>query len=68
MEGFLTAIQDKLIHTFLPVLAIIGLALAGMSFAAGNPGAKQHIIWAILGCIVGFGAEGIVNLIRSLVS
>lgn len=67
-ESSLENIQDKLIHTFLPILAAIGLGLAGISFATGNPGAKQHILYAIIGCIVGFGAESLVNLIRSLVN
>ena len=67
-ESSLENIQDKLVNTFLPILAVIGLALAGISFATGNPGAKQHILYAIIGCVVGFGAESLVNLIRSLVN
>lgn len=67
-ESSLENIQDKLIHTFLPVFAIIGLALAGISFASGNPSAKQHIIYAVIGCVIGFGAEGLVTLIQSLVN
>ena len=68
IEGSLTAIQDKIIFTFLPIFAVIGLALAGMSFVTGNPNAKQHAVWAVMGCVIGFGAQGIVDLVRSLVS
>ena len=67
VESSLHNIQDKLINTILPLLAIIGLGLAGGSFALGSPNAKQHLLCAILGCIVGFGAQSIVNLIQSLV-
>lgn len=67
VESSLQNIQNKLINTILPLLAIIGLALAGISFATGNPGARQHLIYAILGCVVGFGAQSIVSLIQSLV-
>lgn len=67
-ESSLENIQDRLINTFLPILAVIGLALAGISFATGNAGAKQHIVYALIGCVIGFGAESIVELVRSLVS
>lgn len=66
-EGSLENIQDKLIGSILPTLAIIGLALAGISFATGNPNARNHVIFAIIGCIIGFGAESIVQLIQDLV-
>src|SRR3989338_4887360 len=67
VESSLRNIQDRLIGTILPALAIIGLAIAGISFALGNPNARQHIWYALIGCGVGFGAESLVNFIRTLV-
>lgn len=67
VESSLQNIQNKLINTILPLLAIIGLAISGLSFASGNPSAKQHLTYAIIGCVVGFGAQSIVNLIQTLV-
>lgn len=67
VESSLQNIQNKLINVILPFLAIIGLGLAGISFATGNPNAKNHLMYAIIGCIVGFGAQSIVSLIQGLV-
>ena len=67
VESSLQNIQNKLINTILPLLAIIGLGLAGISFATGNPNAKNHLMYAIIGCIVGFGAQSIVSMIQGLV-
>ena len=33
------------------------VAMAAISFFTGNPQAKQHIFYAVLGCILGFGAH-----------
>jgi competence protein ComEC len=39
----------------------------GKIFFTGNPNAKQHIGYAILGCIFGFGAQAIVDFIAQTV-
>lgn len=67
VEGSLQAIQQKMVGTFLPLAAICGLIMAGFSFVMGSPSARQHLMLAIFGACIGFGAESIVNLIRSLV-
>lgn len=67
VEGSLAAVQEKLVGTILPLGAICGLVVAGLSFVAGHANAKAHLMYAIMGAIVGFGAESIVSLIRSLV-
>lgn len=67
VESSLAAVQSKLVGTLLPLAAICGLILAGFSFVAGHPNARQHLFFAIIGAIVGFGAESIVALIRSLI-
>jgi len=46
---------------------VIGIAIAAISFFTGNPNAKQHIVYAVLGCIFGFGAQAIVDFIAQTV-
>ncbi len=67
VESSLAAVQDKLVGTLLPLAAMCGLAFAGLSFVAGQPNARMHLVYAIIGAAVGFGAESIISLIRSLV-
>lgn len=66
-ESSLIGIQTKLSNVVLPTLATIGLLFAGFSFMSGNPNARQHIIYAVVGCILGFGAQAIVDFIASSV-
>ncbi|MBX3039560.1 MAG: TrbC/VirB2 family protein [Bdellovibrionaceae bacterium] len=67
VESSLQAVQAKLVGTLLPLAAICGLCIAGMSFVMGHTNARQHLFYAVVGAIVGFGAESIVSLIRSLI-
>ena len=67
VEQSLRDVQEKLVGTLLPLGAMCGLAIAGLSFVAGHPNARQHLFYAIVGAIVGFGAESIVSLIRTLI-
>ncbi|MBI2711753.1 MAG: TrbC/VirB2 family protein [Bdellovibrio sp.] len=67
VEGSLHQIQNKLINTILPLAAILGLVVAGFSFVAGSPNARQHLTLAIMGAAIGFGAPSIVNFIQQLV-
>lgn len=66
-ESSLTGIKNKLTGTILPVLSVIGMGLASLSLITGNPNAKQHVTFAILGAIFGFGAEAIVTYLSSVV-
>jgi type IV secretory pathway VirB2 component (pilin) len=67
VESTLSAIQNKLITTILPLASILGLVYAGLSFAAGSPNARNHLMLAIMGAVVGFGAPSIIAFIRGLV-
>ena len=67
VESSLSAVQEKLVGTLLPLAAMCGLVVAGLSFVAGHPNARQHLIYAIVGAIVGFGSESIVAFIRNLI-
>lgn len=63
----LNGIKTKLTGIILPLLSVIGIAIAAVSFFTGNPNAKQHIVYAVLGCIFGFGAQAIVDFIAQTV-
>ena len=67
VESSLVAVQTKLIGTILPLAAIIGLVFAGLSFVAGSPNARNHLILAMVGAAIGFGAPSIVSWIQSLI-
>jgi lipopolysaccharide export LptBFGC system permease protein LptF len=66
-DDSLRTLKFQLSNVILPTLATMGLLFAGFSFISGNPNAKQHIIYAVIGCILGFGAQGIVDLISQSV-
>jgi len=67
VESSLQNVQTKLTVTILPLAAILGLIFAGLSFVAGSPSARSNLILAIMGCVVGFGAESIMRFIRGLI-
>ena len=67
LESSLVGLKMKLTGVILPLLSVIGIAIAAISFFTGNPNAKQHIAYAILGCIFGFGAQAIVDFISQTV-
>ncbi|GIL16320.1 MAG: hypothetical protein BroJett040_00710 [Oligoflexia bacterium] len=68
LESSLLGIKSKLTGFVLPVLSVIGLLLAGFSFLTGSEKAKQHILYAIIGCVVGFGAQAIVDFLAQTVN
>ena len=67
LESSLLGLKTKLTGVILPVLSVIGIAIAAVSFFTGNPQAKQHILYAVLGCLFGFGAQAIVDFIAQTV-
>ena len=67
VESSLSAVQEKLVGTILPLAAILGFVFAGFSYIGGNPNARNHLVLAIVGAVVGFGASSIVTLIRSMI-
>lgn len=68
VESTLGNFQRKILGTYLPMAAMLGLLWAGFGFVSGRENAKRHLWYAIIGCCVGFGAESIVMAIRSLVN
>ena len=67
LESSLMGIKMKLTGVIMPLLSVIGIAFAAISFFTGNPQAKQHILYAVLGCMFGFGAQAIVDFISQTV-
>jgi type IV secretory pathway VirB2 component (pilin) len=67
LESSLMDVKMKLTGVILPLLSVIGIAIAAISFFTGNPQAKQHIFYAVLGCMFGFGAQAIVDFISQTV-
>jgi hypothetical protein len=46
---------------------VIGIAWAAFSFITGHENAKRHILYAVLGSALGFGAQAIVDFISQTV-
>jgi len=67
VESSLVGIQTKLTRVILPTLSIIGIAWAAFSLMTGNERAKTHLWYAIIGSVVGFGAQAIVDFISQTV-
>ncbi|MCM0604502.1 MAG: hypothetical protein KA715_00255 [Xanthomonadaceae bacterium] len=68
VESSLSAMQSKLVGVILPLVAVLGLVFAGLSFAMGNQNARSHLILAMVGAGVGFGAQSIIGFIRGMVN
>ena len=67
LEDSLMGLKTRITGVILPLLAVIGIAFGAISFFTGNPRAKEHIVYAILGCVFGFGAQAIVDFISQTV-
>lgn len=67
VESSLAAVQTKLINVILPLVGIVGLAIAGLSFLTGNENARSRLVLGIIGAAVGFGAPSIISFIQSLI-
>lgn len=67
VQSSLLDLQSQLLGTFLPIASVLGLIFAGLSYLVGSPNARSYLGYAILGAVVGFGAESFVSLIRTIV-
>ncbi len=67
VESTMMALQQKLLGTILPLLSVLGLLFAGLAYLTGSPNARSYLFAAIIGAVIGFGAESIVSLIRNIV-
>ncbi len=67
VESSLVGLKAVLLGSILPIFAVIALGFAAFSFFTGNPNSKQHLIYAVVGAVVLFGAQSIVDLIERVV-
>lgn len=67
VESSLMGLKSVLIGSILPIFAVMGLGFAAFSFFTGNPNSKQHLMYAVIGSVILFGAQSIVDLISRLV-
>lgn len=67
VESSLMGLKTVLLGSVLPIFAVLGLGFAAFSFFTGNPNAKQHLIYAVTGSVILFGAQSIVDLIQRVV-
>lgn len=63
----LNNVQTMLVNRLAPVIGILSLCWAGFSYLSGNPNARGHLIAAIVGACLLFGAETILRFIQSYV-
>ncbi len=67
VESSLLGLKNVLLGSLLPIFAVLGLGFASFSFLTGNPNAKQHLVYAVTGATILFGAQSIVDLIQRVV-
>lgn len=67
VESSLMGLKTVLLGSILPIFAVLGLGFAAFSFFTGNPNAKQHLIYAVIGSVILFGAQSIVDLVQRVV-
>ena len=67
VESSLLGLKSVLLGSILPIFAVLGLAFAAFSFITGNPDAKRHLTYAVIGSVILFGAQSIVDLISRVV-
>ncbi len=67
VESSLMGLKTVLLGSILPIFAVLGLGFAAFSFFTGNPNAKQHLIYAVIGSVILFGAQSIVDLLQRVV-
>lgn len=67
VESSLLGLKNVLLGSLLPVFAVLALGFAAFSFFTGNINAKQHLIYAVTGAAILFGAQSIVDLIQRVV-
>jgi hypothetical protein len=67
VESSLMGLKTTLLSGLLPILAVMALGFAAFQFFTGNPNAKQYLIYAVVGSVILFGAQSIVDLLSRVV-
>ena len=66
LEGSLQNLRTSLVRTVLPLLAVIGMCFAAISFFLGSPRAKEHFYLALMGAFIAFGGQSLVDWVSSI--
>ena len=64
LESAMNSLRTQMSTVFLPALSLVGIVIAAISLAMGHQNAKNHITMAVIGAIVGFGADNIIDFVR----
>ena len=67
VESSLMGLKTTLLSGVLPVLAVMALGFAAFQFFTGNPNSKTYLIYAVVGSVILFGAQSIVDLLSRVV-
>lgn len=67
VESSLMGLKTTLLSGILPILAVMALGFAAFQFFTGNPNAKTYLIYAVVGSVILFGAQSIVDLVSRVV-
>jgi hypothetical protein len=67
VESSLMGLKNVLLGSVLPIFAVMALGFAAFSFFTGNPNSKQHLVYAVTGATILFGAQSIIDLIQRVV-
>lgn len=67
VESSMMGLKNVLLGSILPIFAVMALGFAAFSFFTGNPNSKQHLIYAVTGATILFGAQSIIDLIQRVV-
>ena len=66
-QGSLINLKSQLSNVVLPLLSVIGLLVAAFSYLTGNPEAKRHVTYALIGAALGFGSQAVIDFISSTI-
>ena len=67
VESSLQGLKTTLLSGLLPVFAVMALGFAAFQFFTGNINAKQYLIYAVVGSVILFGAQSIIDLLSRVV-
>ena len=67
VEGSLESVRQTMVGKVGTLIAILGFIFAGFSYITGNPNARTHLVLAVIGAFVLFGASSIVSFIQTMV-
>jgi len=67
VESSLVGLKTVLMTGLLPAIATMALGFAAFQFFTGNPNSKQYLIYAVVGSVILYGAQAIVDLVARVV-